>query len=72
MVFKVNAPHPPCLWLRYMDDTFIVQEAKHSQQLLQHINSQDLHVQFTIGEPNQEGALPFLDTLVSPGPTLTC
>ena len=42
--------------------------AQDSQQLLQHINLQDPHIQFTIEEPNQEGALPFLDTLVSPGP----
>ena len=54
-----------------MDDTFVMQEAKHSQQLVQHINSQDPHIQFTIDKPNQEGALPFLDTLVSPGPNNT-
>ena len=71
--FKVKAlsssPHPPWLWIRYVDDTFVIQEAKHSQQLLQHIYSQDPHIQFTVEEPNQEGALPFLDTLISPGPT---
>ena len=50
-----------------MDDTFVIQEAKHSLQLLQHINSQDPHIQFAIEESNQEGALPFLDALVSPG-----
>ena len=62
---------PPCLWLRYADDTFVIQEAKLSEQLLQHINSQDSHIQFTVKETNQEGALPFLDTLVSPGPNNT-
>ena len=31
--------------------------------LLQHINNQDLHIQFTV-EPTQQGSLPFLDTLV--------
>ena len=54
-----------------MDDTFVIQEAKHSQKLLQHISSQDPHIQFTVEEPNQEGALPFLDPLVSPGPNNT-
>ena len=54
-----------------MDATFVIQDAKHSQQLLQHTNTQDPHIQFTIEEPNQEGALPFLDTLVSPGPNNT-
>ena len=46
----------------------IIQEVKHSQQLQQHINSQDPHIKFTTGEPKHEGILPFLDTLVSPGP----
>ena len=64
-------PHTPCLWLSYVDDTFVIQEAKDSQQLLQIINSHDPHIQFTIEEPNQDGALPFLDTLVSPGPNNT-
>ena len=62
-------PHTPHLWLRYVDDTFVIQEAKHSQQLPQHINSQDPHIQFIIEELNQEGALPFLETLGFPGPT---
>ena len=29
-----SAPHPPHLWLRHVDYTFVIQEAKHSQQLL--------------------------------------
>ena len=65
-----SVPHP-LLWLRYVDDTFVIQEEKQSQQLLQHINSQDPHIQFTIEEPNKEGALLFLDTLVSPDPNNT-
>ena len=66
-----SAPHTPNLFLRYVDDTFVIQEAKHSQQLLQHINSWDSHIQFTIEGTNHEGALPFLDSLVSPGPNNT-
>ena len=65
---SANIPH---LWPRHMNDTFIIQEAKHSQQFLQHINSQDPNIQFTVEELNQKGALPFLDTLVSPGPNST-
>ena len=65
------APHTPCLWLRYADDTFVSQDAVHSQKLLQHINTQDLHTKFTMEELDQGGSLPFLDTLVSPGPNST-
>ena len=41
-------------------------KARYSQQLLQHINSQDPNIQFT-KDPNKEGVLPF----ISPGPTNT-
>ena len=36
-----SAPHPRCLWLRFVDDTFVINKAEHSQQLLHHINNQD-------------------------------
>ena len=66
--FEVKAfqsfPHPPSLWLRFVDDTFVINKAEDSQDLLQHINSQDPHIQFTM-EPTQQGSLPFLDTLVT-------
>ena len=68
---KSSAPLPPHLWLRFVDGTFIIQQAKHSQQLLWNINLQDPYIQFTTEDPNQEGALPFLDTLVSPVPNNT-
>ena len=47
-----SAPTPPHLWLRYMDDTFVTQQAEDSHQLLQHINSLDPHIQFTTDDPN--------------------
>ena len=56
--------HPPSLCLRFVDDTFVITKAEHSQLPLQCINSQDLHIQFTV-EPAQQGSLPFLDTLVT-------
>ena len=65
--FEVNplvAPPPPSLWLRFVDDTFVINRAEHSQALLQHINNQDLYIQFTV-EPTQQGSLQFLDTLVT-------
>ena len=52
--------HPPTLWLRFVDDTFVIIKAEHSQPLLQHINSQDQHIQFTVEEPSQQGTLPYI------------
>ena len=72
--FVVNtlstAPHPH-LWLRFVDDTFVIQKAEHSQQLLHHINTQDPNIQFTVEEPDQDGSLPFLNTMVTPRPNNT-
>ena len=62
-----SSPYPPHLWLRCVGDTFVI----NSHQLLQHINNQDPHIQITVGEPLQEGTLPFLDTLVATGPSNT-
>ena len=62
--------HPPSLWLRFVDDTFVITMTEHSQALLQHINNQDPHIQFTV-EPTQQGSLQFLDTLVTIEPNNT-
>ena len=53
-----------------MDDTFVINKAEHSQDILQHINSQGPHIQFTV-EPTIQGSLPFLDTLVTIQPDNT-
>ena len=42
-----TATHPPRLWLRYVNDTFVIQKAEHSIQFLHHIKSIDPHIQFT-------------------------
>ena len=72
--FEVQAlssfPYPPSLWLRFVDDTFVINKAEHSQELLQHINNQDPHIQFTV-EPTQQDSLPFLDTLITIQPDNT-
>ena len=68
-ILLLSSPNPP-YWLRFVDDTFVINRTEHSQQLLQHINNQDPHIQFTV-EPTQQGSLPFLDTLVTIQPDNT-
>ena len=63
-VKALSSTPPPSLWLRFVDDTCVINKAEHSEALLQHINSLDPHIQFTV-EPAQQGSLPFLDTLVT-------
>ena len=48
-----------------MDDTFVIQKEIHKQDFLQHINSVDPVIQFTV-EDNEDGVIPFLDTIVKP------
>ena len=57
--------------VQFVDDTFVIQKAEHSQQFLHHINTQDPNIQFTVEEPDEDGSLPFLDTKVTPGPNNT-
>ena len=61
-----TAPHPPCFWKRYVDDTFTILESSHREAFLDHINSVDQHIQFTCEEQREDGSLPFLDVLVIP------
>ena len=60
------ATHSPGLWLRYVDDIFVIQKEEHKQNLLEHINSFDLAVRFTVEDNKEDGAIPFLDTTVKP------
>ena len=61
-----SASHPPRYWYRFVDDTWVIQQQAHKQLFLYHINSIDPSMKFTV-ECNQEnGAIPFLDTLVKP------
>ena len=61
-----TAPHPPSLWKRYVDDTFVIQEEQHQEEFLQHINSIDPNITFTAETTRADGSMPFLDTLVTP------
>ena len=55
----------PSMWLRYVDDTFILWPHQEDVQiLLDHVNSNRPSIQFTM-EKEQDNNLPFLDVLVT-------
>ena len=55
----------PCMWLRYVNDTFILWPHQEDVQiLLDHGNSIRPSIQFTM-EKEQDNKLPFLDVLVT-------
>ena len=49
-----------------MDDTWVIQKQAHKQVFLDHINSIDPAIKFTVEGTQGNGAIPFLDTLVTP------
>ena len=61
-----TALYPPRVWRRYVDDTWVIQQQKHQQQFLQHINTVDSSIQFTVDETKEDGSIPFLDTIIRP------
>ena len=61
-----SAPHPPYLWKRFVDDAFTIIESSKKNEFLEHINSIDSHIQFTVEDQRSDGAMPFLDILITP------
>ncbi|XP_054748732.2 uncharacterized protein LOC129254302 [Lytechinus pictus] len=62
-----SATHKPKVWLRYVDNTFVVWQhgaEETSNFLIQHLNSQHEHIKFTM-EIENEGSIPFLDTKIT-------
>ena len=60
------APTPPRFWCRYVDDTFVIHKEINTQGFLQHINSVDPAIKFTVEDNKEDGSIPFLDTIVKP------
>ena len=60
-----TAPHPPSLWKRLVDDTFVILETTYKEEFFQHINGIEEKIQFTAENTRADGSLPFLDTLVT-------
>ena len=56
MSFTINT------WLRYVDDVLTIVKKGTHDSLLNHLNSIDPNIKFTIEPPNVQGAIPFLDT----------
>ena len=57
---------PPGAWYRFVDDTWVIQKQAHKQAFLDHINSIDLAIKFTVEGNQDNGAVPFPDTLATP------
>ena len=49
-----------------MDDVFSIIPKGQCDAMLKYLNSIDPHIKFTVEQPNEEGAIPFLDTLPKP------
>ena len=47
-----------------MDDTFVIHKEANKQGFLQHINSVDPAIRFTVEDNKEDGSIPFLDTIV--------
>ena len=59
-----TAPNPPRFLHRFVDDTFVIQKEVNKQGFLQHINSVDPAIKFTVEDNKEDGSIPFLDTVV--------
>ena len=49
-----------------MDDTFVIHKEVNKQGFLQHINSVDPAIKFTVEDNKEDGSISFLDTIVKP------
>ena len=59
-----SAVHPPSIWKRFVDDTFVVIESSRKEEFLDHINNINPHSQFTTEDAKLDVSLPLLDTIV--------
>ena len=56
----------PRHWFRFVYDTFVIPQEPHKQLFLDHINNMDPAIMFTVEGNQENGTIPFLDTLVKP------
>ena len=61
-----SASNPLRYWYRFVDDTWVIQQSVHKQGFLEHINSIDPAIKFTVEGSQGNGDIHFLNTLVTP------
>ena len=61
-----SASNPQGFGLGLRMTLFVIQQQAHKQLFLGHINSMDPAIKFTVKGNQENGAIPFLDTLVKP------
>ena len=49
-----------------MNDTFVIKQEEQRQNFLEHISNVDPAIKFTVESNQQDGVIPFLDTMVKP------
>ena len=52
--------------MRYVDDTFVIHQEDQKQTFLDQINKVDPAIKFAVEGNQENGTIPFLDTLVKP------
>jgi hypothetical protein len=55
---------PPRVWLRYVDDTFVILKQQELSSFFDHLNNIDSNIKFT-QEGSHNNSLPFLDCLIT-------
>ena len=61
-----TAPHPPSLWKRFVDDTFVIIEDQFKDEFFHHLNSLNTNIKFTAETSKADGSISFLDTWITP------
>ena len=56
-----TSPHKPTIWKRFVDDTFIILDRGNVDNFLQHFNSQQPSIRFTM-DTEIDSKIAFLDT----------
>ena len=62
----LHTAYTPQALVRFVGDTFVIQQESQKQLFLNHINSIVPAIKFTVEGNQENGAIPFLDTLVKP------